>query len=398
MKQLFIFFSYFILVSCTSKSTAPELTKDEAYSETYRPGYHFSPSKNWTNDPNGLVYYDGEYHIFYQYNPYADTWGHMTWGHAISSDLLHWDHLPNAIEEYVDPVSGDSTMIFSGTVVVDENNTSGLCQGKDCMVAIYTSHVHARGEGKRQHESLAYSNDKGRTWTRYEKNPVLDIQRKDFRDPKVFWYAPQQKWVMVLVVPDLHKVQCYESRNLTQWKFLSEFGPLGDTSKIWECPDLYEMSVTGTDQKRWVLSLSGSHPQGPTFVGVQYFIGKFDGTKFTPDDPKQLPLYVDYGKDFYAGIVYNHLPTEKSYPIMIGWANNWAYANKTPTAPWRGAMTIPRELSLRQTDEEIRLFQKPLDTLSTLREAEIQNEISGKQLELEVEITLNSAGEAGIKV
>ena len=398
MKQLLIVLAYLLLTGCAPKTTSPESTTDEVYTEQYRPAYHFSPAKNWTNDPNGLVYYDGEYHIFYQYNPYGDTWGHMTWGHAVSKDLLHWEHLPNAIGEYPDPATGDSTMIFSGTVVVDENNTSGLCKGKDCMVAVYTSHVHAKGEGKRQHESLAFSDDHGRTWKRYDKNPVLDIQRKDFRDPKMFWYGPHQQWVMVLVIPDLHKVQCYESKNLTQWKLMSEFGPLGDTLKIWECPDLYELQVSGSDQKRWVLSLSCSHPQGPTFVGVQYFIGKFDGTKFTPDDSKQRPLYVDYGKDFYAGIVYNHLPKENNNPIMIGWANNWAYANKTPTAPWRGAMSIPRGLSLRQTDQGIRLFQKPLDTLRSLREEEKHHEISGKQLELEVEITLALAKEAGIKV
>src|SRR6478609_6557592 len=267
MKKIYQFISAVItiavIVSCSVKPPESEVI---AGKEQYRPQYHFSPQKNWTNDPNGLVYYDGEYHLFYQYNPYGDTWGHMSWGHTVSKDLLRWEQLPVAIEEYPDPATGDSTMIFSGTVVVDKNNSSGLCSGKECMVAIYTSHVHKDGEGKRQHQSLAYSNDKGRTWKRYDKNPILDIQRKDFRDPKVFWYEPQQKWVMALVVPDEYKVQLYQSKNLLQWDLMSEFGKVGDTTRIWECPDLYRLPVENEPGKsKWVLSLSGSHPAGPNF-------------------------------------------------------------------------------------------------------------------------------------
>lgn len=385
-----------LIISCSTKT--PQETVTEFGKERYRPQFHFSPAKNWTNDPNGLVYYDGEYHLFYQYNPYGDTWGHMSWGHSVSKDLLKWEHLPVAIEEYAN-AEGDSTMIFSGTVVVDKNNSSGLCAGKECMVSIYTAHVHKDGEGKLQHQSLAYSDDKGRTWKRYDKNPILSIQRKDFRDPKVFWYEPQQKWVMILVIPDKFKAQFYESKNLTEWKLSSEFGPLGDTLKIWECPDIYELPIEKTDQKKWILSLSNSHPQGPGFVGMQYFVGQFDGSKFTPDDPKQKALYVEYGKDFYAGITFNNVPKEDGRTIMLGWANNWTYGNKIPTAPWRGAMSLPRELSLIGTPEGIRLNQRPIRETSALRGKELKgSDIAGNQLELDIEIDLAGAEEAGIKI
>lgn len=382
------------LLSCQNKKGGT--SGNTTYHETYRPQYHFSPPSNWTNDPNGLVYYNDEYHLFYQYNPYGDTWGHMTWGHAISRDLLHWENLPTAIQEYIDPASGDSTMIFSGTVVVDNNNTSGLCDGKDCLVAVYTSHVHAGGEGKRQHESLAFSNDRGRTWKLYNHNPVLDIGRKDFRDPKIFWYEPKKEWVMLVVIPDQYKVQFYRSSNLKEWTLRGSFGPLGDTLKIWECPDLYDLPIEGTTDRKWVLSLSGSHPAGPGFVGMQYFVGQFDGDTFRPDDPIQPPLYVEVGKDFYAGIIFNNVRA----PVMVGWANNWTYARQTPTSPWRGAMSLPRALSLRKTSAGIRLVQKPVEQLATLRGAAIPvaPPISGKTLEIEIEIVPGTEGQAGVRV
>ena len=390
------------LFSCATKEKMEDASSDKlAYTEEYRPQFHFSPSVNWINDPNGLVYLDGEYHLFYQHNPYGTTWGHMSWGHAVTKDLLHWEHLPVAITEYPDPLTGDSTMIFSGTAVIDKNNTSGLCESKDCMVAIYTSHVHAMGNGKMQHQSLAYSNDKGRTWKRYEKNPILDIKRKDFRDPKVFWYEPEQKWVMALVIPDLYKVQLYQSKNLINWKLMSEFGGIGDTLRIWECPDLYQLPIDNEPgKKKWVLSLSGSHPQGSAFVGMQYFVGEFDGAKFIVDDLKQSPRYVDYGKDFYAGIVYNNILEEDGRTIMIGWANNWTYGNQMPTSPWRGAMALPRVLSLRKQPEGYQLIQKPIAAIGTLRRAEIAEgtDISGKTLELEIEIQVDASKEAGVKI
>jgi fructan beta-fructosidase len=332
-----------LLFSCTVKTN-------------YRPEFHFTPEKNWTNDPNGLVYYDGEYHLFYQYNPYANKWGHMSWGHAVSTDLTHWDELPVAIEEYTD-AAGDSIMIFSGSAVVSN----------DTIVAIYTSHKQTR-----QNQSIAYSVDRGRTFTRYANNPVLDINRKDFRDPKVFWYEPQEKWIMAAVVPDQFKVNFYESKDLKSWNFMSDFGHVGDTTKIWECPDLFEVSG------KWVLTLSGSHPQGGPYVGMQYFIGDFDGTKFEipfVDDTLQVitPLYLDYGKDFYAGITFNNLP-DKTTPIMIGWINNWAYAGDIPTTPWKGAMSFPRKLSLYESDGGLRLKQTPITDMSPRHEALAPND------------------------
>lgn len=369
-----------VLISCDSPVTHIH--------EQYRPQVHFTPLKNWINDPNGLVFYQGEYHLFYQYNPYGSTWGHMSWGHAVSNDLIHWQHLPIAIEEYNDPSTGDSTMIFSGTAVVDFNNSSGLCEGNDCMVAIYTSNLHRDNQGLNQHQSLAYSNDKGRTWKRYDKNPVLDIQRKDFRDPKVFWHEQTEKWVMALVVPDLFTVQLYESKNLLQWNLMSEFGKVGDTLRIWECPDLFELPIQNKPgESKWVLSLSGSHPAGPGFVGMQYFIGDFDGTNFISDQTD--PLYVEYGKDYYAGIIFNNVSNRK---IMLGWVNNWTYANQVPTSPWRGAFSIPRELSLVETRSGLRLSQQPVNEYFALRGDKITDFATQPDgaFELELELSENS--------
>lgn len=345
---LLILFLFIITTACSKRETKPA-------DEPFRPLFHFTPPQNWTNDPNGLVFYEGEYHLFYQHNPYGKNWGHMSWGHAVSRDLVNWKHLPIAIREYPDPVSGDSTMIFSGTVVVDRANSSGLCTGPHCLVAVFTSHVHKMGQGLRQHQSLAFSNDRGRTWQLYTKNPILDIQRKDFRDPKIFWHAASQRWIMLLVIPDRFKVQFYASTNLLEWTLLSEFGNVGDTTRIWECPDLFQLPVADQPgQSNWVLSLSGGHPQGPDFVGMQYFVGNFDGTVFTTE--QTTPRYVDWGKDFYAGIVFNQVPDKT---IMLGWVNNWAYANQIPTGSWRGAMSLPRMLSLVQTADGLRLKQTP---------------------------------------
>lgn len=388
----------FLLLALSLFSCEPKRATAPLEEQTYRPVFHFSPPQNWTNDPNGLVYYNGEYHLFYQYNPYGDTWGHMSWGHAVSKDLLSWHHLPVAIHEFVN-AQGDSTMIFSGTTVIDPN-TSGLCgTGNECMVSIYTAHIHKQGQGLKQYQNLAYSND-GRTWKQYDKNPVLDIGLKDFRDPKVFWHEQTKKWVMVLVVPDQFKVQLYQSANLTQWKMMSEFGGVGDAAKIWECPDLYQLPVENEPGKtKWVLSLSGSHSQGPQFVGMQYFVGEFDGTKFVKDKNQPDTAYVEYGKDFYAGIVYNHLPKENPRTILLGWANNWAYGNKIPTVGYRGAMSLPRELTLRRKGHIYQLIQRPVREAIALREEEIKEPVSaaGKQLEIEMDLIVDSAA-AGIRV
>ena len=323
----------------------------------YRPAYHYAPAKNWVNDPNGLVYLDGEYHLFYQYNPFGDTWGHMSWGHAVSTDLKTWQELPVALKEYKNADSTE-TMIFSGSVVVDSINTSGFFAPgfKKGLVAIYTSHVHKGGEGVAQHQSLAYSADKGHTWTYYGKNPVLDIKMKDFRDPSVFRYG--DVWKMVVVKPHDYTVQIYESADLKAWKLLSEFGKTGDVAKIWECPSLFRVPVEDTLTEKWVMMIS-SAAEDTDFTGMQYFVGDFDGKKFTPQ--KQDGVFrVDLGKDFYAAIPFNNLPSSQPQPIIIGWVSNWAYADKIPTEDFRGMFSLPRALSLYQQDGVYRLRQTPI--------------------------------------
>jgi fructan beta-fructosidase len=377
-------------------------TSVKKYSEKYRPQYHFTPDHNWINDPNGLVYYKGEYHLFYQYNPYGNRWGHMSWGHAVSKDLLHWEHLPVALEEYVK--NGDSTMIFSGSAVADLQNTSGFFEKDSAgLVAIYTSHVHEGNNQITQHQSIAHSND-ARKFTVYENNPVLDEKLKDFRDPKVFWYEPEKKWVMTVVIPDKFKARFYESKDLKSWKLLSEFGPLGDQAKIWECPDLLQVPMLDDpSKKKWVLLVSNSHPQGPTFVGMQYFVGNFDGKTFTADNPKQYPLYLDYGKDFYAAVSFNHVPKEDGRTIILGWANNWAYGQDIPTFPWKSAMTLPRELYLVKTLVGERIIQRPIKEAATLRGDSIDYHNLGiafkeKAFEIEYEFTSGTASNFGIRL
>jgi sucrose-6-phosphate hydrolase SacC (GH32 family) len=246
------------------------------YSEPFRPQFHFTPKKNWMNDPNGLVFYEGEYHLFYQYNPFGNQWGHMSWGHAVSPDMVHWKHLPLALPE------ADGVMIFSGSAVVDWNNSSGFGKnGKPPMVAIYTG-CRADSDGV-QFECIAYSNDKGRTWTKYAGNPVINRNSKDFRDPKVQWYAPTKSWIMTVSLSAEHKVCFYGSQNLKDWTLLSQFGPAGATGGVWECPDLFELPVPGTNEKRWVLAVNINPGSIAGGSGGQYFIGQFDGKKFTPD-------------------------------------------------------------------------------------------------------------------
>ena len=313
----------------------------DTYREAWRPRYHFSPAKNWMNDPNGLVFYKGEYHLFYQHNPFGDQWGHMSWGHAVSGDMVHWKHLPVALAEE------KGVMIFSGSVVVDPN-TSGMCEGTDCLVAIYTGHTATR-----QSQHIAVSNDRGRTWTKFAGNPVLDLELKDFRDPKVLWYEPGQYWVMVVALPDQHKVRFYKSSNLKAWELLSEFGPAGATGGNWECPDLFPLSG------KWVLSvnLMPGGPQGGS--GNQYFVGQFDGVKFA--DATDAVRWADYGADWYASTSFYGAPDGRR--LWIGWLTNWNYANDEPTSPWRGVQSFPRELSVR----EGRLVQEPVAELKKLR-------------------------------
>ena len=322
--------------------------------EPYRLAYHFSPEKNWMNDPNGLVFHQGKYHLFYQYNPEGTTWGNMSWGHATTEDLVHWERLPLAI-----PMD-DSLMIFSGSAVVDKYNTSGLFAEGDStgMVAIYTAHLPDL-----QTQALAYSSDDGRTWSQYENNPVLDEGMKDFRDPKVFWYAPKQAWIMVLAIPKEQKVRFYESPNLKDWTPLSEFGPQGFIDGIWECPDLFELPVENGNGSHWVLIVS--YNTATSGSSMQYFVGNFNGTQFTNINTDDLVLSVDEGKDYYAAVTWNNVPDDRR--LMIGWFNNWQYGEAIPTSGWRSSQSLVRSLHFRQFPEGVRLVQRPVAEQQTLR-------------------------------
>jgi len=296
-------------------SILAQSTKSDAlYDETYRPQYHFTPAKNWMNDPNGPIYYKDEYHLFFQYNPFGNVWGHMSWGHAVSRDLVHWQHLPVAIPEE------NGIMIFSGSTVVDWHNSSGFCKEvsvaePSCLVAIYTGHTE-----KLQTQNLAYSNDRGRTWTKYSGNPVLDLHMQDFRDPKVFWHEPSHKWVMVAALPTLHKVRFFGSTDLKHWSTLSDFGPAGGTAGVWECPDLFPLPVEGEGgQTRWVLSINLNPGGLAGGSGDQYFVGQFDGATFVNANPAEQVLWADYGKDFYASTSFsNILATDGRLALELG--------------------------------------------------------------------------------
>ncbi len=329
-----------------------------AYDQPTRPQVHFSPARNWTNDPNGLVFFRGEYHLFFQYNPFGDQWGHMSWGHAVSPDLLHWRELPVAI-----PESGP-TMIFTGSVVVDERNTSNLCRSKSaCLVAIYTG-ADLKPEPGHQFQNLASSQDNGRTWQQYPGNPVLDLHLADFRDPAVSWNDGDKSWVMAVSLPKEHKVRFYRSPDLKQWTQLSDFGPLGDTAGDWECPDLLQVPSSDPHSPGlWALKvgLNPGAPQGGS--GEQFFLGAFDGKSFTPSTLPGAHGYTNYGKDDYCAISYNNLPAvagRPQPPVLLGWMSNWQYAKFLPTSPFRGQMSLPRHLTLLHDTAGLALGQQPI--------------------------------------
>jgi fructan beta-fructosidase len=392
-----------------STSSLPQTTHTDAlYDETYRPQYHFTPAKNWMNDPNGPIYYGGEYHLFYQYNPFGNEWGHMSWGHAVSRDLVHWQHLPVAIPEE------NGIMIFSGSTAVDWHNSSGFCKEMkpaepSCLVAIYTGHTETL-----QTQNLAYSNDQGRTWTKYAGNPVLDLHMQNFRDPKVFWHAPSHKWVMVAALPAQHKVRFFGSTDLKHWNALRDFGPAGGTAGVWECPDLFPLPVEGAaGQTRWVLSVN-LNPGGPAGGSAdQYFVGQFDGATFVNENPANQILWADYGKDFYASTSFSDIPEADGRRIWLGWLLNWEYAGKVPTFPWRGVQSIPRVLRLKRFPEGIRLVQSPIKELQTLRQNHVSlsgqdiaaanralqaRRICGDALEIIAELDGGKSAETGIRV
>ncbi|MEH6992868.1 glycoside hydrolase family 32 protein [Neobacillus drentensis] len=343
----------------------------QAYKEQFRPQFHFSPEEKWLNDPNGMVFFNDEYHLFYQHHPFGTTWGPMHWGHAVSKDLIHWEHLPIAL--YPDELGG----IFSGSAVVDWKNTTGFFEkDQPGLVAIYTSAgTYPVSDRPLQQQSLAYSKDNGRTWVKFEGNPVLsDINITDFRDPKVFWHDETNKWVMVLATGQT--ITIYTSLNLKEWEFASEFGhTAGSHDGVWECPDLFKLPVNG-EQDKWIMIVSiGDNGQSAEGSRTQYFIGQFDGTTFVNDHDDSTILWLDYGRDNYAGVSWSDIQDGRR--IYLGWMSNWRYANQVPTETWRSAMTLPRELSLATTKAGIRLFQKPVAEVSTIRkETESHPEIA----------------------
>src|SRR5437773_1097059 len=368
----------------------------------HRPRYHFTPERNFMNDPNGLVYFEGEYHLFYQHNPFGSDWGHMSWGHAVSTDLVHWRHLPVALREE------GGVMVFSGSAVVDRRNTSGLCgrPGVACLVAIYAGHGHGK-----QTQNLASSRDRGRTWTKYAGNPVLDIGSKDFRDPKVFWHEPTGRWIMVVALSEERKIRFYGSADLKSWSPLSDFGPAGSTKGQWECPDLFELPVEGDPaRRRWVLDVdvNPGAPQGGS--ADQYFVGSFDGTTFRNDNPETQVLWADHGKDFYASLSWSNLPPSDPRRIWIGWMSNWQYAPQDPTSPWRGMLTVPRALKLAALPAGLRLVQEPVAELRALRgehwtvasravEGAVPlDPVAGDALEIRAVLGAGSAKAFGLKV
>ena len=407
-----------VFTQCQDMSNETEtMAAPELYQERHRPQLHFSPKEKWMNDPNGMVYFEGEYHLFYQYYPDSTVWGPMHWGHAISKDLVHWEHLPIAL--YPDSLG----YIFSGSAVVDWKNTSGFgSEDKPPLIAIFTYH-DIEGERAKtstfQSQAIAYSNDKGRTWTKYEGNPVIPNPGiRDFRDPKVIWDVKSEQWVMVFAAQN--QVKIYGSKDLKEWEHLSDFGQeYGSHAGVWECPDLFPLHLEEEDKTYWVLLLS-INPGGPNGgSATQYFIGDFDGKQFILDDRfqsqvikmesgEEQAVWLDYGRDNYAGVTWSDIPEEDGRRIFIGWMSNWDYARLVPTEAWRSAMTLPRNLSLYATDAGPRIRQtwvKEVDKLKietkTLTNRTVEDTINlltntpGSAIEARLKLQLKSIS-AGI--
>lgn len=376
-----------LLLICLLSFNVISAQTDAPYREPFRPQYHYTPPCGWMNDPNGLVYYEDEYHLFYQFNPADIVWGPMHWGHAVSRDLVHWETLPIAL--YPDEIGP----IWSGSVVVDAQNTSGLVPGGG-LVAVYSYENQSQG--------VAYSTDAGRSWVKYAGNPVIRALADDFRDPKVFWYEPSEQWIMVIAAG--HEVQVFASPDLLEWEMTSRFTG-GHVVGVWEVPDLFPLEIEG--ETKWVLLVSVGAMAPAGGGGVQYFIGDFDGQSFTPDDPSTI-LWLDYGPDNYAGTIWNNAPDDQR--IYIGWMSNWLYAAATPTSIWRGTSTLPRELRLVRTPEGIRLAQQPFRSLEALRQpvgtwADLElsgeinlEEVAGRRLEIIAELEAETAERFGIIV
>ncbi|MGB2765628.1 MAG: glycoside hydrolase family 32 protein [Propionicimonas sp.] len=329
------------------------------------PRYHFAPSQTWANDPNGLIWHQGVWHLFFQCNPEGVDWGNMSWGHATSPDLITWQEQPIALRW------DEREQFFSGSCVFDARNSSGLGTDESpALVAIYTA-VLPDGI---QAQSLAYSLDAGLTWQRYPGNPVLDRGSANFRDPKVFRH--DNSWVMVAVEAEQQTVVLYRSTDLISWDYLSSFGPAHAAAGAWECPDLFPLPVAGTEELRWVLLVNLNPGAVAGGSGCQYFVGEFDGTRFVPERDAGVAIrgasegpdlrgfdWFDHGRDCYAVVSFADPPDGRR--IVLGWMNNWDYAAEVPLTGGRGMMTIPRELWLVRRDGRHLLAQRPVRELPT---------------------------------
>lgn len=374
-------------------------TFDTTNTDYYRPSYHFTPLYGWMNDPNGMVYKNGEYHLYFQYNPYGSKWGNMHWGHAVSKDLVHWEHLDPAIAR--DPVGH----IFSGSSVIDKKNTAGF--GKNAIIAIYTNNSVNHDEV----QCLAYSNDNGRTFTKYEGNPVLTPfdGLKDFRDPKVFWYEKGKCWYMIVSADK--EMRLYKSKNLKKWNYVSAFGKgIGQQPCQYECPDFFQLPVNGDKKKmKWVMTMNIN--PGCWFGGsaTEYFVGDFDGKKFTCPDANEVK-WLDWGKDHYATVTFSNTGDRV---LGITWMSNWQYANLTPFKQNRGANGLPRELKLYEKNGKYYISEDVAPEVYALRkdtknvaDASVSDEkmLAGVAanmegaFEIEADVTPDANGIAGIEI
>ena len=349
-------------------------TFDMQNCEQYRPIYHHTPAYGWMNDPNGMFYKDGVWNLYFQHNPYGSQWENMTWGHSTSTDLIHWKYEGDAVEP--DALG----TVFSGSAVVDMENTSGF--GKGAVIALYTS------AGESQTQSLVYSTDNGKTFHKFEGNPVITSNVPDFRDPHVFWNEDIKKWNMILAAGQ--HMEIYSSDNLKDWKYESSFGEkYGNHGGVWECPDLMKMKVRGTNKEKWML-ICNINPGGPSGgSATQYFVGDFDGHKFTCDSKPKVTKWMDYGKDHYATVTFDNAPEGRR--VAIAWMSNWQYANQVPTQQYRSGNSIPRDLGLFEYKGETYCSVVPSPEMTAARSKK-----AGKKLTASCEMVVNLKGNATI--
>ncbi len=380
-----------LLVSCKENDAKKKMENQESEvgmdteEKMYRPNFHFSPKKGWMNDPNGMFYYNGYYHLYFQHYPDSNKWGPMHWGHAMSMDMITWKEQPIAL--YPDELG----YIFSGSAVVDVDNTSGFSsENKTPIIAMFTYHdMEADKAGKiiDETQAIAYSFDEGLTYTKYEGNPVVENPNiPDFRDPKINWDEERKQWTMVLAAGQ--EIMFYASKDLKKWELLSKFGEgIGNHDGVWECPDFFQLPVKGTGETKWVLFVS-INPGGPNSgSATQYFVGDFDGKNFIIDEnfqkelAKEHSFWIDHGRDNYAGVTWSNVTTAEGGKLYIGWMSNWLYANEVPTEKWRSATTVARELGLIKGADTYRLVSSPVKELNRYRAKKIADEaisVNGK--------------------